>query len=95
MKKDLPKFVPSSDRDKANTNVSQTLNFENSVTHVPVKEINSEFAKTTFPLSCTPMTRNEFTGSELNALYQLSIRYAEVYPANRLPRVDEKDCHCR
>jgi len=55
-KKDLPKFVSSTDRDKANISVSS--NFENSITHMPTKEINSEFAQT-FPLSRTP-TRNEF-----------------------------------
>ena len=32
-KKDLPKFDLSTDRDKANTSVSQTSNFENSTTH--------------------------------------------------------------
>ncbi|KYN35125.1 hypothetical protein ALC56_10541 [Trachymyrmex septentrionalis] len=37
-KKDLPKFDPSTDKDKANTNVSQTPNFENSITHMPAKE---------------------------------------------------------
>jgi len=59
-KKDLPPKFPSTD--KANTSVSQTSNFENSITHVPAKEINSEYAQT-FPLSCIPTTRNEFNES--------------------------------
>ena len=35
-------FQNSTDRDKTNTSVSQTSNFENSITHMPAKEINSE-----------------------------------------------------
>jgi len=77
----LPKSAPSMDKDKTNTSVS--LNFENSITHVPTKKINSEFAQT-FSLSCTP--RNEFT-EVLNALHQLSVRHARVCPADRLPSV--------
>ncbi|KYN29422.1 hypothetical protein ALC57_01134, partial [Trachymyrmex cornetzi] len=42
-KKDLPKFDSTTDRDKANTNVSQTSSiFENSTTHIPAKELWTE-----------------------------------------------------
>ena len=56
-KKGLPKFDSSTDRNKANTNVSQTSSiFRSSTLHTPAKEIHFEFTQT-FPLS------NEFVGS--------------------------------
>ncbi|KYN14480.1 hypothetical protein ALC57_13316 [Trachymyrmex cornetzi] len=62
-KKDLPKFDSTTDRDKTNTNVSQTSSiFENSTTHVLAKEVNSEFTHT-FPLLRSFTPKNEFTGS--------------------------------
>ncbi|KYN22072.1 hypothetical protein ALC57_05538, partial [Trachymyrmex cornetzi] len=49
-KKDLPKFDSTTDRDKTNTNVSQTSSiFENSTTHVLAKE-----CPTCGGLSCRP-----------------------------------------
>jgi len=33
----LPKFALLTDRDKDNASISQTSNFENSITHVPAK----------------------------------------------------------
>ncbi|KYN14629.1 hypothetical protein ALC57_13158 [Trachymyrmex cornetzi] len=49
-KKDLPKFDSTTDRDKTNTNVSQTSSiFENSTTHVLAKECS-----TCGGLSCQP-----------------------------------------
>ena len=93
-KKDLPKFVPSTDRDKANTSVSQMSNFENSTTHVLAKEVNSEFAQT-FPFSHSPMTRNEFTGSfkRITSSPCLTCRSLSCRPTSK--DVDKIDCHCR
>ncbi|KYN31556.1 hypothetical protein ALC56_14437 [Trachymyrmex septentrionalis] len=62
-KKDLSKFESSTDRDKANTSVSQTSSiFESSTSHTPAKEVHFEFTQT-FPLSRSPTTRNEFARS--------------------------------
>jgi len=58
--------------------------FENSTTHAPAKEVNSEFTQTLL-LSRSPTTRNEFVGS-FNTLHHFSVGHAEVY-ADRLPRV--------
>jgi len=86
-KKDLLKFDSSTDRDKANTSVSQTSSiFESSASHTG-KRVYFEFTQT-FPLSCSPMTRNEFVGS-LNVLHHLRVRHAGVYPADQLPSVNE------
>ena len=82
-KKDLPPKFPSTD--KANTSVSQTSNFENSITHVPAKEINSEYAQT-FPLS---FQRREMNSMKvLNALHQLSIGHTGLFCRPTVEDVD-------
>ena len=89
MKKDLPKFDPLTDRDKANTSVSQSIIFKNFTLHTPAKEINFEFTQT-FPLSCsTTMILWTYWNllELLNALHHLSARHAEVYPFDQLSRV--------
>ena len=92
-KKDLPKFV-SMDRDKANTNISQTSNFENYITHVRAKEVNSEFAQT-FPSSRSPMTRNEFTGSTFKCITSFQCPTCSLSCRPTTEGVDEVDYHCR
>ena len=62
-------------------------NFENSITNVPAKEVNSEFAQT-FPLSfsfLTPTMRNEFTGS-FKCITSTHVWHAGIYLVDRLPR---------
>ncbi|KYN11438.1 hypothetical protein ALC57_16406 [Trachymyrmex cornetzi] len=94
-KKDLPKFDSTTDRDKANTSVSQTSSiFENSTTHVLAKEVNSIFTHT-FPLSCLPTPKNEFAGSfkRLTSSQCPICRGLSCRPTAE--GVDEVDCHCR
>ena len=82
------------DRDKDNVSISQTSKFENSITHVPAKKINSEFAQT-FPLSCTPMTRNEFIGS-FKCIHINSVSDTRDLSCRSIAEdVDEVDYHCR
>jgi len=60
---DVSKFDLPTDRDKSNTNVPQMSSiFWSSTSHMPAKEIHFEFTQT-FPLSHSPMTRNEFAES--------------------------------
>ena len=62
-KKDLPTFDSSTNRDKTNTSIPQSSSiFESSTSHTPAKKVHFKFTQT-FPLSCSPTTRNEFAGS--------------------------------
>ncbi|KYN27902.1 hypothetical protein ALC57_02693 [Trachymyrmex cornetzi] len=94
-KKDLPKFDSTTDRDKTNTNVSQTSSiFENSTTHVLAKEVNSEFTHT-FPLSRSPTPKNEFTGSFKRLTSSQCPTCGGLSCRPTAEGVDEVDCHCR
>ncbi|KYN18435.1 hypothetical protein ALC57_09253 [Trachymyrmex cornetzi] len=94
-KKDLPKFDSTTDRDKTNTNVSQTSSiFENSTTHVLAKEVNSEFTHT-FPLSRSPTPKNEFTGSFKRLTSSQCPTCGGLSCRPTAEGVDGVDCHCR
>ena len=84
-KKDLLKFDSWTDRDKANTNVSQASSILGSSTlHTPAKEVHFEFKH----FLSHALWRREMNSLEvLSALHHLSVRHAEVYPADRLLRV--------
>jgi len=94
-KKDLSKFDSLTDRDKANTNVSQASSILGSSTlHTPAKEVHFEFTQT-FPLSRSPMTRNEFAGSFKRITSSPCTTCRGLSCRSTAEGVDEVDRHCR